>query len=219
MGILKRVRDLVSANLHEAFDQLENPVVMIKHYIRDLEKEIDHAETVLARQEAAEQMFTRLVTETEARVEKRLRQAKLAVETGEEDMAKLALADKLEAEAKLAEYRQQVDVIREQTLRLRGQLEELWAKYQELESRKVYLVSRAAAAQSIRQMNCVMDTVDTKSAVKGFERMEERVRMMELQASIRTGRARKTGLVSQVGERELQERLQIELEKLKAESR
>lgn len=217
MGILKRVKDLVSANVHEAFDQLENPIVMIKQYIRDLEKEIERAEVALARQEAAEQTFSKLHTETEARIAKRLRQAKLAVDTGEDDMAKQALADKLEAERKLSEYQEQLDLILQQSVQLRSQLEELQAKYQELNTRKVFLVSRAAAARSIQQIHRVMNTVDTKSAVKGFERMEERIRMMELQTSIRKPQNRKPGLDSQHIDPELENRVQAELEKLKAE--
>jgi phage shock protein A len=218
MGILKRVCDLVSANIHEAFDQLEDPVVMMNQYLRNLEEEINRAETTLARQEASEQLFSRLILETEALVEKRLRQAKLAVETGEEEIAKLAIADKLEAETKLAEYRNQLDTISEQTKQIREQLDELVAKYHELKSRKMYLISRFEAVQSIRRMNGVIHAIDTKSAVKGFERMEERVRMMELQAAIK-GRVRKIGLDSQFVPYELQDRIQEELAKLKIDSK
>ena len=41
MGIFKRMKDITKASLHEALDKLEDPVVMLNQYLRDMEQEIN----------------------------------------------------------------------------------------------------------------------------------------------------------------------------------
>lgn len=217
MSILKRVRDICFAGVHECLDKLEDPVSMTKQYIRDLEEEICKAERALSRQVLLEKRLEGLMAETTGLIEKRARQAQLAIETGEDNIAKMALQEKLLAEKKLDVYNRQYDTIKSQTAILVEQLQELKEKYLELENKKRVLMARANVAESIRNLNTSLVTIDTASAAKGFARMEERVLLMEAdaEASMRI-RQSYSGLASSSAESSLQDQVEEEFEKLKA---
>src|SRR5690242_9105178 len=116
MGIFKRVRDIAVANVNEALDKLECPATMIKQYMRDIESEIARAEAAITTQLVMEKKQERLLADTEDLIAKRTRQAQLAIDTGEDNIAKLALQDKLAYEAKLGTYRDQYNTIKANTV-------------------------------------------------------------------------------------------------------
>ena len=44
MGILKRIKNIVVADVHQTLDKIENPVSMLKQYLRETEQQITKAE-------------------------------------------------------------------------------------------------------------------------------------------------------------------------------
>ena len=50
MGIFKRVKHMATADMHNFLDKVENPVSMVKQYIRELEEQIGQAQQALAQQ-------------------------------------------------------------------------------------------------------------------------------------------------------------------------
>ncbi|NHM30783.1 PspA/IM30 family protein [Neobacillus terrae] len=93
-----------------------------------------------------------LITETKALVEKRTRQAKLAIDQGEEEIAKLAVQEKLTHEKQLSLYQGQLESIKEQTKIILEKLEQLKVTYQQMQQKKIILASRANVAQSMKQI-------------------------------------------------------------------
>lgn len=182
MSLFKRVRDITTATMHQVLDHVEDPVAMLNQYMRDMESEISQAELAIARQIAVEKKWKMMLEEAEARSEKRERQARLAVESGDEAIARRALEDKLICDSKAEEYRQQYEIARKQTILLREQLQELKDKFYEMRNKKATLLSRANAARASKQMNQALYSIDTESAAKGFSRIEEKVMMMETEA-------------------------------------
>jgi phage shock protein A len=72
-----------------------------KTYLRELQEQIEKAQRSIAQQIALEQRYESLITHTKTMIEKRTRQAKLALERNEETIAKLALREKLMYEKNL----------------------------------------------------------------------------------------------------------------------
>ena len=54
MSIFKRMKDMTKASVHELLDKMEDPVVMLNQYLRDMEAEIHTAELTVAKQMASE---------------------------------------------------------------------------------------------------------------------------------------------------------------------
>lgn len=215
--IFKRIRDIVKASVHEALDKVECPTALVKQYLRDIEEEIGKAERALTNQIVLEKRHSHLVEQTRAQIAKRTRQAELAVDTGAEDIAKVALEDKLVLESQLAAYEGQLETLQGNVETLTEQLAELQGKYREMQAKKQYLLARAQAAKTTQALNVTLTAIDTKSAVRGFQRMEERVEELEARAAV-SQRIRSTyrALDRLAPDTTLQDQVEAELAKLKA---
>ncbi|MTE25042.1 PspA/IM30 family protein, partial [Microbacterium sp. ZXX196] len=63
MSIFKRLRDMTVASVTHALDSMEDPVVMLNQYMRDMEVEIGQVEVAVARQVALEKKFRQQLDE------------------------------------------------------------------------------------------------------------------------------------------------------------
>lgn len=179
MGIIKRVKSLVLAETNWLLDKYEQPINMVNQYIREFEQELAKGQRALTNQLFIEKKQAALIAETEASIEKRERQAKLAVKQGEEHIAKLALQDKLLQEKKLAAYQEQYARIQEQTKALKEKIAQLLVQSEEYNHRRLMLESRVNFASSIKELNQSAVAFQTENVLKGFGRVEEKVLMME----------------------------------------
>lgn len=179
MGIFKRIKTIAKADINGLLDGLEDPIAMLNEYSREMEQEMAQAQKALSRQIFVENKQASLIFETKNILAKRTRQAKLALEKEEEEIAKLAVQEKLNYENHLGLYQQQYDAIKGQTQLLKEKLKELQEIYNELQHKKVLLAARANVAQSIKQIQNVTASFQTDTILRGVARAEERILLME----------------------------------------
>ncbi|MED1410365.1 MULTISPECIES: PspA/IM30 family protein [Bacillus] len=216
MGILKRIKNIVVADVHQTLDKLEKPTNMLKQYLRETEQQITKAEKALSHQYYLEKKYEALISETDALIVKRTRQAELAVSREEDHMAQLALQEKIVNEKKAELYRKQYEITKEQTATLYEQIDKLQKKYGELQYKELVLVSRLNAAQAIKESNRAIDSFHTESTAKGFARIESYVQKLEAEtAASNYFYNLKSPNQQEVLDQNLQEEVQRELEKLK----
>jgi phage shock protein A len=216
MGIFKRIKDITVAEIHALLDQVEDPFSMLNHYVREMEEEIAKGQQALSNQIFLEKRQMALILDTEEVIAKRIRQAKLAVNRGEELIAKLALQEKLIHENKLNLYKEQYETIKNQTTILYEKLNQLKEKCDALNHKRLLLMSRANVARSVKRMNHTFASLNTDDIAKGFIRAEEYVLMMEAEGEVSTFLSPlRRDLNSYWIDPILQEEVQNELEKLK----
>ncbi|WP_305927118.1 PspA/IM30 family protein [Bacillus mycoides] len=216
MGILKRIKNIVVADVHQTLDKIEKPVSMLKQYLRETEQQITKAEKALSHQYYLEKKYEALISETDALIAKRTRQAELAVSREEDQMAQLALQEKIVNEKKAELYRKQYEITKEQTATIYEQIDKLQRKYGELQYKELVLVSRLNAAQAIKESNRAIDSFHTESTAKGFARIESYVQKLEAETAASNYFSKlKSPNQQEVLDQNLQEEVQRELEKLK----
>ncbi|MEH7377520.1 PspA/IM30 family protein [Neobacillus drentensis] len=218
MGIFKRLKTITMAEINGLLDGIEDPIAMLNGYSREMEQEIVKGQKALVRQIFVEKKQAALISETKALVDKRTRQAKLAIEQGDEAMAKLAVQEKLNHDRQLQLYEEQLESIKGQTQILIEKLDELKETYNQMQQKKILLASRANVAQSIKQIQKATVSFQTDDIARGVARAEERILMME--AEVQAGNQFATPLAqfeaansSFVSDEELNK----EIEKLKYE--
>ncbi|WP_186445802.1 PspA/IM30 family protein [Paenibacillus cremeus] len=216
MGILKRIKQIAAADLNKYLDSFEDPISMVNQYMREIEEQLDKAKAALAGRLVVEKSYEVLVEQTKEVIGKRTRQANLAVDRGEEEIALLALQEKIIHEEKLQVYLEQLATVKQQTAALSEELNKLTDICNELQTRRQFLLSRTNAAEAIQRTVRVQNTYNSESILRGFARMEEKVWRMETgaQASREVSRLARPdglgiGLVSQAAFSEL-ERLKAE---------
>lgn len=179
MGIFKRMKTITAAQMNSALDGLEDPIAMLNQYIREMEYDLAKGQEALARQIFLENKQKTLILETEALVSKRIGQAKLAVERGEDPIAKLAIQEKLVHEKQLVLYNEQLKAIHLQTESLKNKLSEMQNKYDEFQHKRILLISRANVAKSIKQIQQTTVSFNSESIANGMARAEDRILMLE----------------------------------------
>ncbi|MBO8164623.1 MAG: PspA/IM30 family protein [Brevibacillus sp.] len=184
MGILKRLRDVTVASVNDVIDSLEDPVVMLNQYMRDMEAEIGRVEVAVARQVALEKKFRQQYEEAMAMAEKRDRQANLAISEGEDDLARRALLEKKQYTARAEEYEKLYHTSRAAAQQMREKLAELKDEFYKMRAKKYELTTRAQVARTQKHLNQVITGLGHESASRGFSRMEEKVLRMEAEAEL-----------------------------------
>lgn len=176
MGILQRVVNMTKAAANEMLDKMENPVMMLNHYLRDLDEEIEKAERAMIQQQAQERLLG-------SKLEEQNQQALYY-----EGKAEQAAAEDREAEARAALeakllYLEQA----EETDRLRGlakqaaidlqlRVESLKEEKTRLQSKRAELVARVQKATAFGgSTSGAAPHLQGSSAAKGFERIEQKV--------------------------------------------
>lgn len=179
MGIFKRVKRITKANINGLLDKVEDPIAMLNEMTRELEQEIAHAQKALSLQIYAENKQKALILAINATIEKRMRQAKLAIEHGDETIARLAIEEKMIQENQLDFYVEQFEALQDQTNILKNHLNDLNATLVELQNRKILLASRANVAQSIKRIQTATSSFETGNILKGISQAEDRILLME----------------------------------------
>src|SRR6059058_2041799 len=90
-SLLERVTSLVRANLNDMLDKAEDPEKMIKQYLIDMHNQLIQVKTQVAAAIADEQKLYQRYMEAQNQASDWQHKAELAVQKGEDDLAKQAL--------------------------------------------------------------------------------------------------------------------------------
>lgn len=179
MGILNRVKNILTASTNELLDQFENPMQSLDRSILDLEKEIEKGQEALATQIFLENKQKALIGGSEQLIAKRERQAAMAVELRDEQVAKIALQEKLLLEKKVAIYQEQLVAIQNQTAELQEKIIQLAGTLEDWKHKRLLLISRANVAQSVRDISYTIRSFSPNAVAKEFAIAEDRVLHLE----------------------------------------
>ena len=84
MGILKRFKDIMSANINALLDKAEDPEKMIDQYMRDMQEDLRKVKSETATVMAEEQRCKRQLDECDAEIAKMQNYAEKALVAGNE---------------------------------------------------------------------------------------------------------------------------------------
>jgi phage shock protein A len=148
MGILDRLGRSIKANLNSMIDKAEDPAKMITQTIEDMQDELKKARQEVVQALASEKQLGKKTADMVAEAESWERKAMLALEHGDEELAREALKRKKKAEADAVE----TDKLRGQqetyVSELRASIDQLERKVEELKARKGTLAAQVNRART-----------------------------------------------------------------------
>lgn len=175
MGILGRFADIMSASINDLLDRCENPEKMAKQYLREAMEDLAEVKGETAAVMADEKRCQRNLAEATAKVEKYINLAKKAVAAGNDDDARVFLAEKKRAEGEQASAQTAYAAAKSNADKMRQLYNKLNNDVSTLQSRLKNVQAMAAVADAQETVSR-MTSKDFGSGAAKFDRMEEKVR-------------------------------------------
>ena len=183
MGVFQRIGDILKANINDLIDRAEDPEKMVKQIILDLQKEVSQSTQALGKAMASQRIAERQYQTAQKTSADWESKAKVALNAGDTELAKRALANKVKADQDVESCKQMYDTITTQTDAIRDQVEALKAKLDEAKSRQAMLLARSQMAKTQKNLAQSMGGINTSSSMDKFNRMEEKIMQQEAEAA------------------------------------
>ncbi len=179
MGILKRFRDIMSANINALLDKAEDPEKMIDQCMRDLQEDLRKVKSETATIMAEEQRCKRQLDECDAEIAKMQNYAEKALLAGNEGDAMKFLEKKNQLVQKQVPLQQAYDVAAANSAKMRQLHDKLTKDMSDLNARRDAIKAKVQVAKTQERMNNMMGSVaDTTGSMAAFERMEAKADAM-----------------------------------------
>lgn len=183
MGLIKRVSNLVTANLNDLLDNCEDPETMLRQAVREMETALGRLMDGAARAIAQQRLLARQRDEQRQAVAQRVRTAELALGRGDEAAARRELRRKLE-HAQLAEaLDRQAATAEELSERLRRQVSAMRLRLAEARRKLAEITARNRAATARRKFVAALPS-EARSGdfMSSFDRIAANVEQSEAES-------------------------------------
>jgi len=175
-SLLKRIRDLISANLNALIDQAEDPEKMVNEYLRQMQDQLYETRTAVAAAMADEDKLHRLWTSNQAMADEWQAKAEAALKAGKEDLAKQALIQRRNYQQLADSYKRQYEEQDKQVEELHDALVKLESKIAEAKARRDLIIAKQHRAETQEAIVRTVRTLGTStSAFEGLAGLEDRV--------------------------------------------
>jgi phage shock protein A len=180
MSLLDRVSTLLRANLNELVEKAEDPERMLKQVVLDMENQLLQVKTQVAIAIADEHLLNKKKAEQEQMAAEWRRKAELAVQKGNDDLARAALERALSHDQlvkgfteQAAEQKHDADSLRQALHKLDQKLNETRAHCEMLvaEHRRAKVIGRATKARQVvgSEQQHTMERMKSRVHVKSAE--------------------------------------------------
>ncbi|KAJ1638243.1 phage shock protein A, PspA [Pavlovales sp. CCMP2436] len=173
---------LVKANVNKALNNAEDPEVVLDQAVIDMQKDLVKVRQSYAEVTASQRRMKEQMRSAEDEAGKWYKRAQLALEKGEEDMAREALERRRSQDDLAQNLATQLERQDSSLSGLYDAMKELEAKITEAKMKKDQYIARARTAKASSKVNDMLSEVGSSSAVAAFERMKDKVEALEAEA-------------------------------------
>lgn len=182
-NIFVRISDVVSANINDLIDKVEDPERMIKQIIREMEENISRAKESVVNAIASEKQLKRELDHHRGEAVRWQGKAEKALRAEKEDLARKALERKKEHVRIVEDLEKSWTRASETSSRLKEQLRGMENKLAEARRKQGTLVARKRSAEARKCLDTTHNRINKGLEIENrFSRMESRVFEVESEA-------------------------------------
>ncbi len=183
MRLFQRIGDIIAANLNDLVDRFEDPEVMLKQAIREMDTMIEGATAGAARAIAGERLLSKDLSDHEQKTVRWRARAEEGVSRGDDDLARQAIARAHEHEAMARALLEQRTSAGQTAQALRSQVAAMKAKEAEARRKLASLTARRQVAQTSRVQHEIAGGYSSRqSGFARFARMHHQIEQAEAEA-------------------------------------
>ena len=179
MGFFDRLWRVIRANMNSLISGAEDPEKILEQTVMDMQNDLVQMRQGVAQAIATQKRTEREYERTQAAADEWYRRAQLALQKGQEGLAREALTRRKSYQETATAMKTQVDSQSEVVERLKQNMRQLESKISEARAKKNMYVARARSAKASEKLQEVLGNMKTGSALGAFERMEEKVMQLE----------------------------------------
>ncbi len=180
MGLFDRISRVIRATLNHWVSQAEDPEKILEQAVIDMQEDLVRLRQAVAQAIATQKRTERQQSQAAATAQEWYQRAQLALQKGDENLAKEALIRRntYQETANVLEtqLRQQADIVRQ----MKQNMVLLEGKLAEAKTKKDMYIARARSAKASEKLNEMLGQVGNSGAYAAFEQMEQKV--LELEA-------------------------------------
>jgi phage shock protein A len=180
MGLITRIGILVKSNINAIVTAAKDPKKILEQSIIEMQEELVQLRQAVAQSMAALNLQEKQYTESTTQAQKWEKRVILAIQKGEENLAREALSRKKTHADSAATLKAGLDQQSVQVETLKKNLIAIESKVSEAKTKKEMLNIPTVHVCPPPNLNNMLSNVNTNSAAATFERMEERARLQEV---------------------------------------
>ncbi|WP_414548131.1 PspA/IM30 family protein [Anabaena sp. CCY 0017] len=182
MEFIKRILRIIRANINSLIGNAEDPEKILQQAVIEMQENLIRLRQGVAQAIATQKRTERQAVAAQSTSEEWYRRAQLALQQGNEVLAREALTKRKAyqetATALFSQIEQQNDVV----ARLKKDTRSLELKIGEAKTKKDMYIARARSAEATVRLQDMLDTSSATSSLGAFERMEDKVLQIEAQS-------------------------------------
>ncbi|BAY89151.1 MULTISPECIES: PspA/IM30 family protein [unclassified Tolypothrix] len=182
MEVMKRILRVFRANLNSLIGSTEDPEKVLEQTVLEMQENLMQLRRGVAQAIAIQKRTERQAAAADSTAEEWYRRAQLALQQGNEPLAKEALT-------KRRVYQETAKTLSEQRLeqntlvdKLKQDMRTLELKISEAKTKKDMFIARARSAEASAKLQEMLNGVSSTSSLNAFERMEDKVLQIEAQS-------------------------------------
>lgn len=183
MAILNRVANILRANVNDLLDTAEDPEKMINQITRDMAEAIQEAKAQVTETIAQENLMKANLSKAKELAAQWQEKAELAVDKGQDDLARECLSRKRDYETNATTYQNQYEAQHQMVEKLKADLRALEGKYDELNRNREMLIARHKAAAAQKKIQETVRSVTAVDYSSELGHMEEKIKLEEARAA------------------------------------
>lgn len=183
MGIFNRMSNMIKGKVNSTLDEMENPIELLDQKIKDMEEQLSKAKLnsaqVLGNVHEIEKKMNAAKNESVDYDSK----VKLALSKNNEDLAKRALAKKVDADKKYESLVTTYNTSKAQADALKKNLRALEEELEKTRSYRDEAAARYSTAKASKKVNEVLANVESKTNSINIDNIERKIAREEAMAN------------------------------------
>lgn len=184
MNIFERFFRVLRANANKVVTGLEDPEKLINQTVGEMESDLVKVRQAYAEVFASAKRLEKQKEQAESMSREWYKRAQLALEKGDENLAREALTRRKQFEETVQAVSAQLSPMEVNVKKLYSSMQSLESKIGEARSQKDQYIARARTAQTTKKVNEMLGNVGDSTSMAAFEKMKQKVEELEISSEV-----------------------------------